>query len=180
MLRIHEPSSILWASLASLPRFSPGPPCCSGSRPRDTSCHGRFVSLTVAVLGSLWRARRNPTRVGGPAMRGLPVGDNLAHAGGEAAWRVQTQDNDVDPPVRRPLSVLPSRIWRLPDQLPRRPRSSAQLCRSPPLTRTWERQTGQRQQLPQRGPPAPFSRQDSPITRLPNKTIHRGSAPAPQ
>jgi hypothetical protein len=25
------------------------------------------------------------------------VGDNLAHAGGEAAWCVQTQDNDVDP-----------------------------------------------------------------------------------
>src|SRR5207302_1476652 len=32
-----------------------------------------IVSLTVVVLGSLWRARRNPARVGGQAMRGLPA-----------------------------------------------------------------------------------------------------------
>src|SRR5216683_2122190 len=32
-----------------------------------------IVSLTVVVLGSLWRARRNPVRVGGQAMRGLPA-----------------------------------------------------------------------------------------------------------
>ncbi|WP_246669441.1 MULTISPECIES: nodulation protein NfeD [unclassified Bradyrhizobium] len=32
-----------------------------------------MVSLTVVVLGSLWRARRNPVRVGGQAMRGLPA-----------------------------------------------------------------------------------------------------------
>ena len=32
-----------------------------------------FVSLTVVVLGSLWRARRNPARVGAQAMRGLPA-----------------------------------------------------------------------------------------------------------
>jgi membrane-bound serine protease (ClpP class) len=32
-----------------------------------------IVSLTVIVLGSLWRARRNPARVGGQAMRGLPA-----------------------------------------------------------------------------------------------------------
>jgi len=30
-----------------------------------------MLSLTVVVLGSLWRARRNPARVGGQAMRGL-------------------------------------------------------------------------------------------------------------
>jgi membrane-bound serine protease (ClpP class) len=30
-----------------------------------------IVSLTVVVFGSLWRARRNPARVGGQAMRGL-------------------------------------------------------------------------------------------------------------
>jgi membrane-bound serine protease (ClpP class) len=30
-------------------------------------------SLTVVVLGSLWRARRNPARVGAQAMRGLPA-----------------------------------------------------------------------------------------------------------
>ena len=30
-----------------------------------------MFSLTVVVLGSLWRARRNPARVGGQAMRGL-------------------------------------------------------------------------------------------------------------
>ncbi|MEH2509991.1 membrane-bound serine protease (ClpP class) [Nitrobacteraceae bacterium AZCC 1564] len=30
-----------------------------------------IFSLTVVVLGSLWRARRNPARVGGQAMRGL-------------------------------------------------------------------------------------------------------------
>jgi hypothetical protein len=29
-------------------------------------------SLTVLVLGSLWRACRNPSRVGLQAMRGLP------------------------------------------------------------------------------------------------------------
>src|SRR6266481_1531467 len=32
-----------------------------------------IISLTVVVLGSLWRARRNPARVGGQAMRGLPA-----------------------------------------------------------------------------------------------------------
>ena len=32
-----------------------------------------IVSLTVVVLGSLWRARRNQARVGGQAMRGLPA-----------------------------------------------------------------------------------------------------------
>jgi membrane-bound serine protease (ClpP class) len=32
-----------------------------------------IVSLTVVVLGSLWRARGNPARVGGQAMRGLPA-----------------------------------------------------------------------------------------------------------
>jgi membrane-bound serine protease (ClpP class) len=32
-----------------------------------------IVSLTVVVLGSLWRARRNPARVGVQAMRGLPA-----------------------------------------------------------------------------------------------------------
>jgi membrane-bound serine protease (ClpP class) len=32
-----------------------------------------IVSLTVVVLGSLWRARRNPARVGGQAMCGLPA-----------------------------------------------------------------------------------------------------------
>jgi membrane-bound serine protease (ClpP class) len=32
-----------------------------------------IVSLTVVVFGSLWRARRNPARVGGQAMRGLPA-----------------------------------------------------------------------------------------------------------
>jgi membrane-bound serine protease (ClpP class) len=32
-----------------------------------------IVSLTIVVLGSLWRARRNPARVGGHAMRGLPA-----------------------------------------------------------------------------------------------------------
>jgi membrane-bound serine protease (ClpP class) len=32
-----------------------------------------IVSLTVFVLGSLWRARGNPARVGGQAMRGLPA-----------------------------------------------------------------------------------------------------------
>ena len=32
-----------------------------------------IVSLTVVVLGSLWRAHRNPARVGGQAMRGLPA-----------------------------------------------------------------------------------------------------------
>jgi membrane-bound serine protease (ClpP class) len=32
-----------------------------------------MVSLTVVVLGSLWRTRRNPVRVGGQAMRGLPA-----------------------------------------------------------------------------------------------------------
>ena len=32
-----------------------------------------IVSLTVIVLGSLWRARRKPARVGGQAMRGLPA-----------------------------------------------------------------------------------------------------------
>jgi membrane-bound serine protease (ClpP class) len=32
-----------------------------------------IVSLTVVVLGSLWRARRNLARVGGQAMRGLPA-----------------------------------------------------------------------------------------------------------
>jgi membrane-bound serine protease (ClpP class) len=32
-----------------------------------------IFSLTVVVLGSLWRARRDPARVGGQAMRGLPA-----------------------------------------------------------------------------------------------------------
>jgi membrane-bound serine protease (ClpP class) len=32
-----------------------------------------IVSLTVVVLGALWRARRNPAPVGGQAMRGLPA-----------------------------------------------------------------------------------------------------------
>jgi membrane-bound serine protease (ClpP class) len=32
-----------------------------------------IVSMTVVVLGSLWRARRNPARGGGQAMRGLPA-----------------------------------------------------------------------------------------------------------
>jgi membrane-bound serine protease (ClpP class) len=32
-----------------------------------------IFSLTVVVLGSLWRARRNPARVGAQAMRGLPA-----------------------------------------------------------------------------------------------------------
>jgi membrane-bound serine protease (ClpP class) len=32
-----------------------------------------IVSLIVVVLGSLWRARRSPARVGGQAMRGLPA-----------------------------------------------------------------------------------------------------------
>jgi membrane-bound serine protease (ClpP class) len=32
-----------------------------------------IFSLTVLVLGSLWRARRNPARVGAQAMRGLPA-----------------------------------------------------------------------------------------------------------
>ena len=32
-----------------------------------------IFSLTVLVLGSLWRARRNPARVGVQAMRGLPA-----------------------------------------------------------------------------------------------------------
>jgi membrane-bound serine protease (ClpP class) len=32
-----------------------------------------IVSLTVVVFGSLWRARRNPARVGGQAMRGFPA-----------------------------------------------------------------------------------------------------------
>src|SRR5260370_14526672 len=32
-----------------------------------------IVSLTVDVLGSLWRARRNPAQLGGPAMRRLPA-----------------------------------------------------------------------------------------------------------
>jgi membrane-bound serine protease (ClpP class) len=32
-----------------------------------------IVALTVTVLGSLWRARKNPARVGGSAMRGLPA-----------------------------------------------------------------------------------------------------------
>lgn len=32
-----------------------------------------IFSLTVVVLGSLWRARRSPARVGGQAMRGLPA-----------------------------------------------------------------------------------------------------------
>ena len=32
-----------------------------------------IFSLTVLVLGSLWRARRNPVRVGVQAMRGLPA-----------------------------------------------------------------------------------------------------------
>src|SRR5260370_23575713 len=32
-----------------------------------------IVSLTVVVLGSLWRAPRNPPRVGGEAMRDLPA-----------------------------------------------------------------------------------------------------------
>jgi membrane-bound serine protease (ClpP class) len=32
-----------------------------------------IVSLTVVVFGSLWRARRNPARVGAQAMRGLPA-----------------------------------------------------------------------------------------------------------
>ena len=34
---------------------------------------GDDLSLTVLVLGSLWRARRNPARVGVQAMRGLPA-----------------------------------------------------------------------------------------------------------
>jgi membrane-bound serine protease (ClpP class) len=32
-----------------------------------------IFSLTVIVLGSLWRTRRDPARVGGQAMRGLPA-----------------------------------------------------------------------------------------------------------
>jgi membrane-bound serine protease (ClpP class) len=32
-----------------------------------------IFSLTVVVLGSLWRARKDPARVGGQAMRGLPA-----------------------------------------------------------------------------------------------------------
>jgi membrane-bound serine protease (ClpP class) len=32
-----------------------------------------IVSLSVVVLGSLWRARRDPARVGAQAMRGLPA-----------------------------------------------------------------------------------------------------------
>src|SRR5258706_1235470 len=32
-----------------------------------------IFSLTVVVLGSLWRARRDPARVGAAAMRGLPA-----------------------------------------------------------------------------------------------------------
>jgi membrane-bound serine protease (ClpP class) len=32
-----------------------------------------IFSLTVVVLGSLWRTRRDPARVGGQAMRGLPA-----------------------------------------------------------------------------------------------------------
>lgn len=41
-----------------------------------------IVSLTVVVLGSLWRTRRNPARVGANAMRGLPA-QVLDWSGGE-------------------------------------------------------------------------------------------------
>jgi membrane-bound serine protease (ClpP class) len=37
------------------------------------SAAAMIFSLTVVVLGSLWRARRNPARVGGQAMRGVPA-----------------------------------------------------------------------------------------------------------
>jgi membrane-bound serine protease (ClpP class) len=32
-----------------------------------------IAALTFVVLGSLWRARKAPARVGGSAMRGLPA-----------------------------------------------------------------------------------------------------------
>jgi Membrane-bound serine protease (ClpP class) len=78
VVETFNPTVVL--GLGGVAAFLLGPPCCSGSRPPVPAvmdgliiAMAMIVSLTVVVLGSLWRARRNPARVGGQAMRGLPA-----------------------------------------------------------------------------------------------------------
>ena len=64
-----------------------------------------MFSLAVVVLGSLWRARRSPPRVGAQAMRGLPA-EVLDWSGSEGhvfahGERWQARGDGILRPARR-------------------------------------------------------------------------------
>ena len=65
------------------------------SHSRDVRCK-KNVGARARRMGTGWSDVANDGNGGSEH-----VGDHLAHAGGKAARRVQTQDNDVDPPFAR-------------------------------------------------------------------------------